>query len=177
MRRSTFVISFAILGLVLFAWGAWNAGADVTSADKLEGTWLFTITPAPGPVPPFQGLITFDEAGIADETIAALHANSAPLLPPGLMFNASDGYGAWDRQRGSHDDTFEFVFFKLLFDPNGFHVCFLKVQGTQVVDGDTLAGENSGEFIIGPPGLPDPDTGMVVLSLPATHVGRRISVE
>ena len=176
MRRSTFVVSVAILGVVLFAWGAWNAGADVTSADKLEGTWLFTITPAPGPVPPFQGLITFDEAGIADETIAALHANSAPLLPPGLMFNASDGYGAWNRQRGSHD-TFEFVFLHLLFDPNGFHVGFLKVRGTQVVDGDTLAGEFLGEFIIGPPGLPDPDAGMVVLSLPGTHVGRRISVE
>ncbi len=176
MRRSSFVVSVAILGVVLFAWGAWNAGADDPSDDELEGTWLFTITPAPGTGPPFQALMTFNEAGTVDETNAGFHANSAPLLPPGLMFNGSDGYGAWNRQRGLHD-TFEFVFLHLLFDPNGFHVGFLKVRGTQVVDGDTLAGENLGEFIIGPPGLPDPDAGMVVLSLPATHVGRRISVE
>ena len=38
MRRSTFLVGSAILGVVLFALGAWNAGADVTSGDKIEGT-------------------------------------------------------------------------------------------------------------------------------------------
>ncbi len=57
-------------------------------------------------------------------------------------------------------------------------VGFSRVRGTIVVEGDTLTGESFNEIILGPSGLPDPDTGTVVFTgRLTTFVGRRISVE
>ena len=102
MRRSTFVVSVAILGLVLFAWGAWNAGAEVTSADKLEGTWLTTIFPGPGPVPPFQILQSFGTGNTVTQTSGLFHAHTATgTLAAVFPFNFSETHGTWEKERGN----------------------------------------------------------------------------
>ncbi len=178
MRRSTFVVSVAILGVVLIAWGAWNASADVTSANKIEGTWLITITPPPGaPVPPFQLLQSFGTGNTITQTNALFHAHTATgSLAAFFPFNFSDVYGTWEKERGN---TFTFTLLELVFDPTTRdHVGFSRVRGTIVVEGDALTGESFNELILGPPGLPDPDTGTVVFTGGlTTFVGRRISAE
>ena len=150
MRRSTFLVASAILGVVLFAWGAWNAGADVTSADKLEGTWLFTITPAPGPVPPFQILQSHHAGNTVTQTSGLFHAHTATgTLAAVFPFNFSDIHGTWEKERGN---TFTTTLLQLVFDPmTRDHVGFLRVRGTIVVEGDTLTGESIVELILGPP--------------------------
>ena len=176
MRRSTFVVSVAILGVVLFAWGAWNAGADVTSANKIEGTWLTTINSGPGPVPPVQFLQTIGTGNTFTSTSGLFHAHTATgSLAAFFPFNFSDLHGTWQKESGN---TFTVTLLALVFDPiTRDHVGFIRVRGTTVVEGDTLTGEAINELILGPPALPDPDTGTVVFSGLATFVGRRISVE
>jgi hypothetical protein len=174
MRRSTFVISVAILGVVLFAWGPWNAGADVTSANKIEGTWLTTInTGGPAPV---QFLQTIGTGNTFTSTSGLFHAHTATgPLAAFFPFNFSDLHGTWEKERGN---TFTVTLLALVFDPiTREHVGFIRVRGTTVVEGDTLTGEAINELILGPPALPDPDTGTVVFTGLATFVGRRISVD
>ncbi len=177
MRRSTFVVSVAILGVVLFAWGAWDAGADVTSANKIEGTWLITIDPGPGPVPPFQILQSHHAGNTITQTSGLFHAHTATgTLGAVFQNNFSDIHGTWEKERGN---TFTFTLLQLVFDPGTRdHVGFARVRGTIVVEGDALTGESIFEFILGPAGLPDPDTGTVFFTGGlTTFVGRRISVE
>ena len=74
MRRSNLILCSALASLLLVAWGAWNANADDSSADKIEGTWLFTITPLPvpgNPVLPFQALQTFNTGNTTTQTSGA----------------------------------------------------------------------------------------------------------
>ena len=191
MRRSTFVVSVAILGVVLFAWGAWNAGADVTSANKIEGTWLTTINSGPGPVPPVQFLQTIGTGNTFTSTSGLFHAHTATgPLAAFFPFNFSDLHGTWevkeeedkeeeeDEEVKEGGNTFTVTLLALVFDPiTREHVGFIRVRGTAVVEGDTLTGEAINELILGPPALPDPDTGTVVFTSLATFVGRRISVE
>ncbi len=178
MRRSTLVLGSALLSLVLFTWGAWNAGADVTSANKIEGTWLITIIPPPaGPVPPFQLLQSFGTGNTVTQTSGLFHAHTAVGTLAALFpFNFSDVHGTWQKEGGN---TFTVTLLQLVFHPGTRdHVGFSRVRGTIVVEGDALTGESIFESIVGPPGLPDPDTGDVVFTGGlTTFVGRRISAD
>ena len=177
MRRSNLILCSALASLLLVAWGAWNANADVSSADKIEGTWLMTIIPSPGsPVPPFQVLQTFNTGNTITQTGALQHPHTADGPLGGIIpFNFSDIYGTWEKELGN---TYNLTLLNLIFDPTTReHVGFFRVHASLVVEGDTLTGESTNETILGPPGLPDPDTGTPVNEGESEFVGRRIRVE
>ena len=144
---------------------AWASGNR-----SFVGSWTVLATPGPGGPSPFAGLLVLNADGTLVESNAALHPSSAN---PALPFNASDGYGTWQRGRRGHQIAI--TFYKLLFDSAGTHVGHLRVTGYFTRNGqttETFSGETVVEIIFGS----DPFAGPSQ-KLPNTRVeGRRLGV-
>src|SRR5262245_33744613 len=141
--------SMCVLGLV--------PGSPLKAEDdrpSIVGTWTLDATLAPGFTE--RELTAFNPGGTFTLTSSVFNAHSSenPFLPPFLMVDLSDGYGAWKRQE--HSNRFSVTFKRLLFasantppDLYGYvfvgqHVGEATIQAVVTVhhgeDGDTLEG-------------------------------------
>ncbi len=108
---------FLALSFVLLAVFALTPTSRVKADDDQDGsvvgTWIFTVTLAPGFVE--TELVAINPGGTFTTTGTAFNAHSSqnPFLPPFLVADFSDGYGAWKRQGDSN--RFALTFKRLLF--------------------------------------------------------------
>jgi hypothetical protein len=90
-----------------------------------------------------------------------------------LPFGGSDGHGTWARARGGRQIAI--TFYKLLFDPAGTHVGYLRVRGIFERDAqsqDNFAGDTIVDLVFGPNPL-----APAAQTLASTRVeGTRLSV-
>lgn len=91
-----------------------HAQADDRS---LVGTWIATVTvPSPSGGPPFvfTDMVSFNSGGTLTITSTAFNAHTSenPFLPPPLVVDTSDGYGAW---KPVGDNQFALTFKRFLF--------------------------------------------------------------
>jgi hypothetical protein len=115
----------------------------------LQGSWLLTITPAPGVVtiPPFRALMTYTaDGGVVETDTASIRA-----VAPG--YSATAGQGAW----AARGDEFASTVVKLVVDENGQFAGSVRIQAAVKLnaarDGYTGSGKvevlNRSDVVIG----------------------------
>jgi hypothetical protein len=150
--RIVLLITLALLPMTLLTWTPRSRAEDDDRSEGLRGSWVVTATPGPAflcggpqiapPAPPFTELAAYAAGGTLTETNTILNANSATLVP-GLPFNASDGYGRWERDGSKFEATFR----KLVFDTNGSYVGNADVR-ENIPTHEEDANKFSGQFTI-----------------------------
>jgi len=160
--------------------------AHVKAADgNIVGTWIITVTVSTPPgAPPFvfTDLLAFNSGGTltaASSTFNA-HTSENPLLPPPLVVDTSDGYGAW-KSMGDDSNQFALTFNRFLFAGAntsttvygsffpGQYVGKNTVQAVGTQDGESVSGSFTNQFVaLG---------GQVVFAGSGTFTGRRLEIE
>src|SRR5712691_12401839 len=160
---------FAGLCIVVSALLALMPRSHVKADDdrSIVGTWIFTITldrPPELAGVVFTDLIAINRGGTLTNTSTASHAHSSenPFLPPPVVVDISDGYGAWKRV-GDDSNQFALTLKRFLFagakTPTALYGSFfpgqnvgeLNVQLVATVHtgerGDTLMGQGTFQFV------------------------------
>jgi hypothetical protein len=160
--------------------------AHVKAANENNvGTWIVTVTVnTPPGAPPFvfTDLIAFHSGGTltgASSTFNA-HTSENPLLPPPLVVDTSDGYGAW-KSMGDDSNEFALTFNRFLFAGAntstvlygpffpGKYVGKNTVQAVGTRDGDSIFGSFTNQFVsLG---------GQIVFAGSGTFTGTRLKIE
>jgi hypothetical protein len=152
---------------------------------RIAGTWIITATVnTPPGAPPFvfTDLIAFHSGGTltgASSTFNA-HTSENALLPPPLVVDTSDGYGAW-KSMGDDSNEFALTFNRFLFagantstvlyGPSflGKYVGKNTVQAVGTRDGDSIFGSFTNQFVsLG---------GQIVFAGSGTFTGTRLKIE
>jgi hypothetical protein len=130
MRTARTFWTLIVVGLMALCVPLMSARPSVSSTSAtpeqvqalLQGSWLLTITPEPGPVtiPPFRGLMTYTADGGVVET------DTAPIAAVVPGYSATAGHGAW----AARGDEFVSTVVKLAVDGNGQFAGFVRIQGT-----------------------------------------------
>jgi hypothetical protein len=154
-----FVVACIVLSLL-----ALMPTAHVKAASgNIVGTWTITVTVnTPPGAPPFifTDLIAFNSGGTltAASTIFNAHTSENPLLPPPLVVDTSDGYGAW-KSMGDDSNQFALTFNRFLFAGArtsttvygsffpGQYVGKNTVQAVGTRDGDSVSGSFTNQFV------------------------------
>ena len=189
MRKLVFGIASIALSLATFMPSA-RAQAD---NESVVGTWMVTVTVnTPPGAPPFifTDLIAFNQGGTltAASTAFNAHTSENPFLPPPLVVDTSDGYGAW-KPTSDKPDRVAITFKRILFAGAatstaiygsfvpGQHVGVNVVQAVGALqDRDHLAGEFASQFVAGQ--SLDPDLGgQVTFSGDGTFTATRLMIE
>jgi hypothetical protein len=89
-------------------------GASAAAQEPIQGSWIFTVTPAPGGPPPFSALASFAAGGVF------LATGEADRLNP-----ASELHGSWERITGNRYGSTAYFF---VFDPTGHAVGMLQTN-------------------------------------------------
>jgi hypothetical protein len=149
------------------------------------GTWIITVTVnTPPGAPPFvfTDLIAFNSGGTltAASTIFNAHTSENPLLPPPLVVDTSDGYGAW-KSMGDDSNQFALTFNRFLFAGAntsmtvygpffpGQYVGKNTVQAVGTQEGDSISGSFTNQFVnLG---------GQLVFAGSGTFRGTRLKIE
>jgi len=112
---------FAGLCIVVSALLALMPRSHVKADDdrSIVGTWIFTITLDRPPVLQgfaFTDLFVINRGGTFTNTSTVSHAHSSenPFLPPPVVVDISDGYGAWKRV-GDDSNQFALTLKRFLF--------------------------------------------------------------
>ena len=102
-------------------------GASATTQEPIQGSWIFTVTPAPGGPPPFSALASFAAGGVFLATGEDDRVN-----------RASELHGSWERiTRNRYGSTTYFF----IFDPAGHAVGMLLThQVFQLTSKNDLVG-------------------------------------
>lgn len=102
-------------------------GASAAAQESIQGSWIFTLTPAPGGPPPFFAIASFAAGGVF------LATGEADRLNP-----ASELHGSWERIRRNRYGSTTYFF---VFDPTGHAVGMLQTnQIFQLTSKDALVG-------------------------------------
>ena len=102
-------------------------GATAVAQDPIQGSWIFTVTPAPGGPPPFSAVASFAAGGVFLATGSDDRANPASEL-----------HGSWARIRENRYGSTTYFF---VFDPTGHAVGMLLThQVFQLASKDALVG-------------------------------------
>jgi hypothetical protein len=158
---------FGVTFLVVLALLALMSGSMKVAADNgsVVGTWIATVTVnTPPGAPPFvfTDLIAINPGGTLTATSMAFNAHTSENpLPPPLVVDTSDGYGAWKPLGG--DPKFAVTFKRFLFGGAntsqglygpffaGQNVGVNNVEAVATLDtgegGDTLAGPFTTQFL------------------------------
>jgi hypothetical protein len=160
MRKLVFGIASIALSLATFMPSA-RAQAD---NDSVVGTWMVTVTVnTPQGAPPFvfTDLIAFNQGGTltAASTAFNAHTSENPFLPPPLVVDTRDAYGAW-KSTSDKPDRVAITFQRFLFAGAatsttiygsfvpGQHVGVNVVQAVGALhDRDHLAGSFATQFL------------------------------
>lgn len=122
-------------------------------AEPIEGTWLVTVTPAPGGPPAYFSIASFARGGV-------LTTAPDPSVGPGVT---STGQGSWEK---TFQDVFTSTHLAFVYGTGGAIVSTIKINSTYRTTGKNLfdgfgqlqicdpTGNNC--FSPGPPGLPPP---------------------
>jgi hypothetical protein len=176
-----FVVACIVLSLL-----ALMPTAHVKAANgNIVGTWTITVTVnTPPGAPPFvfTDLIAFNSGGTltAASTIFNAHTSENPLLPPPLVVDTSEAYGAW-KSMGDDSNQFAVTFDRFLFaGPRtstelygsffpGQYVGKTTVQAVGTPDGDSISGSFTNQFVnLG---------GQTVFAGSGTFTGTRLKIE
>ena len=132
-------------------------------SDRLEGSWLVTVTS--NGAPPFKGLITFNNGG---GLIASAQGDILLNPPPGVPPVATAGHGVWEKT-GSR--RYAFTFRQILYGSDGSYQGEAKIRHkiTLNTPGNRWSGQLQVEYF-------DAD-GNVVFSGSGTEQATRIEVE
>jgi len=132
-------------------------------SDRLEGSWLVTVTS--NGAPPFKGLITFNNGG---GLIASAQGDILLNPPPGVPPVATAGHGVWEKT-GSR--RYAFTFRQILYGSDGSYQGEAKIRHkiTLNTPGNRWSGQLQVEYF-------DAD-GNVVFSGSGTEQAARIEVE
>jgi len=159
------------------------------ASQGVVGTWIATITVnTPPGAPPFvfTDLIVINSGGTlttASSTFNA-HTSENPLLPPPLVVDTSDGYGAW-KSEGDDSNQFGITFRRFLFAGAntstalygsffpGQNVGLNTVESVSTLhtdkDGDSITGSFTNQFVnLG---------GQVVFAGSGTFTATRLKIE
>jgi hypothetical protein len=115
MKKLAFGIASILLSLAAFL-----ASARVQADDQgIVGTWIVTVTVSTPPgAPPFvfTDFIAFNQGGTLTAASSAFNAHTSenPFLPPPLVVDTSDGYGAW-KSTDDDSDRVAITFKRFLF--------------------------------------------------------------
>jgi len=102
-------------------------GATAVAQDPIQGSWIFTVTPAPGGPPPFSAVASFAAGGVFLATGSDDRANPASEL-----------HGSWARIRENRYGSTTYFF---VFDPTGHAAGMLLThQVFQLASKDALVG-------------------------------------
>ena len=160
MRKLGFGIASIVLSLATFMPSA-RAQAD---NEGIVGTWMVMVTvntPQGAPLFVFTDLIAFNQGGTltAASTAFNAHTSENPFLPPPLVVDTSDGYGAW-KSTSDEPDRVAITFKRFLFAGAatsttiygsfvpGQHVGVNVVQAVGALqDHDHLAGSFASQFL------------------------------
>ena len=116
MRRQ-FGLYLLTLSIVLLGLFASMRGSHVKADDDRDGgivgTWIGTATLGPGFVETELTAINQGGTFTATSSVFNLHSSQNPFLPPFLVADFSDGYGAWKRVGDS--DGFAVTFKRHVF--------------------------------------------------------------
>jgi len=136
---------------------------DFQQSDRLEGSWLVTVTP--NGAPPFKGLITFNNGG---GLIASAQGDILLNPPPGVPPVATAGHGVWEK---TGNRRYAFTFRQLLYGSDGSYQGEVKIRHkvTLSVQGNRWSGQLQSEYF-------DAD-GNVVFSGSGMEQATRIEVE
>jgi hypothetical protein len=188
MRKPRFYFATAYIIAALLALAS---GAQAQAADRnIVGTWVVTVTVnTPPGAPPFvfTDLIAFNSGGTltaASSTFNA-HTSENPHLPPPLVADTSDGYGAW-KPVGDDANQFALTFKRFLFaganTSTALYGPFFPGQNIGVntvqavgtlhtgIGGDTLSGSFTNQFV-------NLDGTVVVFSGSGTFSATRLGIE
>jgi len=134
---------------------------------SIVGTWIFTITldrPSVLQGFAFTDLFVINRGGTFTNTSTVSHAHSSenPFLPPPVVVDISDGYGAWKRV-GDDSNQFALTLKRFLFagakTPTALYGSFFPGQNVGVINvecvatvdtgegGDTLTGQCTFQFV------------------------------
>ena len=176
--------SLAVLLLVLMP-----SSRGQGASQGVAGTWIATVTVnTPPGAPPFvfTDLIVINSGGTlttASSTFNA-HTSENPLLPPPLVVDTSDGYGAW-KSEGEDSNQFGITFRRFLFAGAntstalygsffpGQNVGLNTVESVATLhtdkDGDSITGSFTNQFVnLG---------GQVVFAGSGTFTATRLKIE
>jgi hypothetical protein len=152
---------------------------------NIVGTWIVTVTVnTPPGAPPFvfTDMIAFNSGGTLTATSSAFNAHTSEntSLPPPLVVDTSDGYGAW---QPAADDSIALTFRRFLFAgantstaiyPWSFLGQYVGLNEVEAVGhvgggGDSLTGSFTNQFVnLG---------GQVVFAGSGTFSGTRLKIE
>ena len=188
MRRLGLYVAagcIAVLLLVLMPSSRGQGGAS----QGVAGTWIATVTVnTPPGAPPFifTDLIAINSDGTLTATSSTFNAHTSenPLLPPPLLVDTSDGYGAW-KSKGDDSNQFGITFRRFLFaganTSSALYGSFFPGQnvGLNTVesvatlhtdkDGDSITGSFTNQFVnLG---------GQVVFAGSGTFTATRLKIE
>jgi hypothetical protein len=140
--------------------GSGISQAAVPASGSLQGSWLITVTPEPGPgvPPPFQALMTYTAEGGLIQTDVTTGA-------VGLKTTA--GHGEWVQK----DREYAYNFVKLLLDEYGQFVGTVRARETGTLNptADSYSGSGKIELVA--------DDGTVIGSYTGASQATRIRVE
>lgn len=137
MHRKLASICALTLPVSFLAWACPALAEDQHDEHRdrdLLGSWNVTVTPTAvsvcgGPSmpisPPFTELAAYSAGGAFQENNTQLNWNLEPLFP-GVLVNASDGFGTWKR-RGPQ---IRLKFRKLVFDSTGHYIANADLSET-----------------------------------------------
>jgi len=137
--------------------------SDFRQSDRLEGSWLVTVTS--NGAPPFKGLITFNNGG---GLIASAQGDILLSPPPGVPPVATAGHGAWEK---TGNRRYAFTFIQILYGSDGSYQGEAKSRHKITLNnsGNRWSGQLQFEIF-------DAD-GNVVFSGSGTEQATRIEVE
>ena len=137
--------------------------SDLQQSDRLEGSWLVTVTP--NGTPPFKGLITFNNGG---GLIASAQGDILLNPPPGVPPVATAGHGVWEK---TGNRRYAFTFIQILYGSDGSYQGEVKIRRKITLNnsGSRWSGQLQSEIF-------DAD-GNVVFSGSGTEQATRIEVE
>jgi hypothetical protein len=102
-------------------------GASAGAQEPIQGSWIFTLTPAPGGPPPFSAVASFAAGGVF------LATGSDDRVNP-----ASELHGTWERITQNRYGSITYFF---VFDPTGHAVGMLQTnQIFQLTSKNALVG-------------------------------------
>ena len=102
-------------------------GVSAAAQEPIQGSWIFTVTPAPGGPPPFSAVASFAAGGVLLATGEDDRVNPASEL-----------HGSWDRIPGNRYGSTTYFF---VFDPTGHAVGMLLThQVFQLTSKNDLVG-------------------------------------